>query len=1321
MSNRIVSYKYRETDSTIWISGSGGTSASIADDVRAIKKPNATPDPNYNVRIVGLNNTIGYVTDENQTIPVSSSEELWVYRGYQPIGTGDTNAYNYNPYAHRPYKLYSVVTTQSGFPAFSWLPSGSPTFPTNANIPLGPLYVGDSPKGGGITLDPNSNYGGSSNGMYQASTLAIIGNPTTESYTTQQVSGSFEIYHPEREVYPFIWTRYTAGNFTPPAAGAQFVIRAQSGTLSGSNFPLAQYQLGQTNATPQKFQNVNLPRGIYSYTSSGFDSTGANDSTAFGSTIFGLYNTYDFYVQYKAINVAASPATMRVYYTASNLTSSFFDLAADKQHSFTALAGTPSSSGVGGTLPAASLIEVQFETAQGETVPDLYAYRIDKVYASYSSSLSSSLDGIYVFNQIPQTNVEITSSIRVDAWTGSDPGAKYGSGSYSTSSYGAGELGDGNTWPTCSIKIFKGNFPNHVPAVDSQGNLISTVSQSVLTSSLFHVTQGSPTQHTMSYLMTESIFYRDCISMAVKVESGSAASSSVQNALFVKDYYLEFKNKPIVTGDGLVPTNFEGAFSGSIPFDKAEDCQPFINNISADRENSLYMDVDYQTGLYIPTNQEQIQNRTAQKADVADSNYTMARSIQPRYEGSFQSSFDLNSINGLEGGYGLPPIDYQTAFFGYANEVTDPYPMINGTTQANIKYLIDGSGKATQPNLSTWASYDLESTFQVFSTDPETGDIKYFNRARIAINPDEQQTQYLALQGSQQLREVAKRAEPVVYSQTSSAGYATDIPFGGNPNAVSNFSSDFTNYSLTALGQAWTGDRDDKIFNIYPLAGSSSVSLATTANRPGQATFVDAPFPLLTGSEQTTGGVLAEGGGIKFTTDPKAPTTTSLSDQYTISIVYNQPSTRPQTYKTKKGKWNKKSKYDSTVGDLRLKLMRSTSPSFASVGYQDITFNEPPKVRFYFGAGDYVTLDAITVFGSSNVGIEDGDEIFIIVQTSNIGDVLYQTTGKNYDECTHVEFIINASSVGNLRSDFYYGWRAFGTYDQEPVQDDKNRWNPTIEKENGPPIFPVPQGPTTTIAIAGTKTAADTADNAWNVPYWYYAGTDVTGSALSEDDDNYFSILHLSSSNANDLYGTSIQRTLPYSASLNTFFPGNLEPEDTAWPQQRLQWSLQVGDEIRFENNESTTRKIISVTPPAENQALQKVSNSSNMPKGQLRIELDQPVVGVNLDFFLIRRFVPDASTLIFQTEFPYPGPPGNRTRFITNTGEYISGSIGPSGAPTSSFLPATGSFVELPPEPLSKAQLTTTAIIFPEFPTEDINNEPDLLIEALRNNKLID
>ena len=115
--------------------------------------------------------------------------------------------------------------------------------------------------------------------------------------------------------------------------------------------------------------------------------------------------------------------------------------------------------------------------------------------------------------------------------------------------------------------------------------------------------------------------------------------------------------------------------------------------------------------------------------------------------------------------------------------------------ETNIKYLVDGTGKAIQPNLSDWGRYDLESTFQVFSTDQTTVEIAYFNRARIAINPDQQQTQYLSLQGLHPLFKVAKRVEPVLYSQTSSAGYATDIPIGGFPGTVSNYSTDFSELS----------------------------------------------------------------------------------------------------------------------------------------------------------------------------------------------------------------------------------------------------------------------------------------------------------------------------------------------------------------------------------------------------------------------------------------------------------------------------------------------------------------------------------------------
>ena len=39
----------------------------------------------------------------------------------------------------------------------------------------------------------------------------------------------------------------------------------------------------------------------------------------------------------------------------------------------------------------------------------------------------------------------------------------------------------------------------------------------------------------------------------------------------------------------------------------------------------IIMDVDYNTGILVPTNFQQIMDRTAQKADVQDSNYTTAR------------------------------------------------------------------------------------------------------------------------------------------------------------------------------------------------------------------------------------------------------------------------------------------------------------------------------------------------------------------------------------------------------------------------------------------------------------------------------------------------------------------------------------------------------------------------------------------------------------------------------------------------------------------------------------------------------------------------
>jgi hypothetical protein len=214
-------------------------------------------------------------------------------------------------------------------------------------------------------------------------------------------------------------------------------------------------------------------------------------------------------------------------------------------------------------------------------------------------------------------------------------------------------------------------------------------------------------------------------------------------------------------------------------------------------------------------------------------------------------------------------------------------------------------------------------------------------------------------------------------------------------------------------------------------------------------------------------------------------------------------------------------------------------------------------------------------------------------------------------------------------------------------------------------------------------------DNALNVPYWDFPAP----TTLDQ--------IELQSPNGNTLYGSSYQKTIAYSASDSTYFPGNKEPFDTTWPQQREPFNIQIGDEIRFENRESAFFTVTEVVAPQD---------TANF---KLRLTLDREISpSINKDFFLIRRYVRDTSILLINSEFPYPGTPGPTQKFVINTGTYISGSP---------FQPATGSYVNVPAEPLSKKQLTTSAIIFPEFPTAGIQNEPDAIIEQLRNNKLID
>ena len=1296
--SKTVAYYYKETDNSVYYSASGGNSASMALDIAAIKNPDASFNASLNARIVGLGSPVSYVTQEGFTIPVSSSEELWVYRGYQPLGTGDANAYFYNPYMHRPYKLYSVVATQSGVPSAPFLPTGSALYGTGSNFIGADTYLLPENQGGRpeLTLGANAPTSNNLNGMYNAGVLATLGNPTTESYGTASVSGTFEVYNENRNVSPFVWTRYVGGNFAPPAYGALFVITASSGIYSGSSWTLTQAQQGTLNSAPFNLDSVDLANGTYCYTSSTFDSTGVNNNEAFGSTVFGLSANYSSWLGYVANNDPTSTTDLKVFYTASNLTSSFFTLPAGQEAQFVALANTVSSSGVS-AIPNPLLSTVELDSTNPNrnlpTPPNRFAYKIQDVYSSFSSSLSQSIDGIYVFNQIPSTAIQLTASIKVGPWTGSSPGSKFGGtgteGEYGTAIYGPGETGGGDTWPTASIRIYKGNFPDYVPAVDVTGSLLPTnpVNQTFLiTESHFLVTQGADTQFTMSYNFSESVALKDCISMAISVNSGSAASTSVQNALFVKDYYLEFDNTPIVTGDGLVPVDLEGMFSGALPFDYAIDCQPFYANVANDRRQEVFFDADYSYGIYSPINFDLIISRSAIYAETPYSNYTTARIINPRYNGSATTANSINTIEGLNGGFGtLPVIEYKTAFFAYANEVTDPYPLVNGVTQASLKYLIDEKGKASQPNLSDWAGYDVEGAFL-----PEEGQNQSIARANISINPQEQQTQYLDLQGMQELFKIAKRPIPILYSQTASDGYATFLPMGGNPNQVTNYVATFTNYYFQAEGPITNLETNDKIISYTASPGIVSGQPLQYVTASGGGLPTDMVLQIIDGINPPNNIPTTYPGVLKFETDALAPSTNNLSDDWSIRQRLTQPITPPRTFRSKAGSFWKKSAYDNNIGSYSLELLKGTTGGSQTTSVPIILNSITAKLFFDTTGTNYETFNLITVLGSSRAGVRNSSrEVFIEWYAPAIEEFVEGTLGKDYSQAKYMTFTIDARSNTILKSNEYYKWNAVGNLDAENVDAKKNFYNPLVASpiNSGQTLNPRPL-PTSQVGLEGSQQGQSDVDNALNVPYWDFPTT----TTLNE--------IELQSPNGNTLYGSSYQKTIAYSASDSTYFPGNKEPFDTAWPQQREPFNVQVGDEIRFENRESAFFTVTEVIAPQD---------TANF---KLRLILDREISpSINKDFFLIRRYVRDTSIIIINTEFPYPGTPGPTQKFVINTGIY-------SG---SGFQPATGSYVNVPSEPLSKKQLTTSAVIFPEFPTAGIQNEPDVIIEQLRNNKLID
>ena len=959
----------------------------------------------------------------------------------------------------------------------------------------------------------------------------------------------------------------------------------------------------------------------------------------------------------------------------------------------------------------------------GAEVPGSFATKVVDAYVVYSQSLSSSLDGSYIFDITPTFGIlSVTASVVVSSFT--DAGAAlYGNAIYGEDEYGGGASGGGTTWTTASIILYTGSadqFPNNMPSLG--GNVFAETSSHSLT----HHEGERITLH--AEINPGDLEYNDVIKMSLRVGSGSNAPSVVENGLIVTQYSMSFSSSVVTDEDPSIPV----IFSDDLNFNYAYDCQPLLNNYSDGRLNRRIQEVDYNFGTVIPTNWQKVIDYSASRASIPESNYTSTNIINGRYDGSVIASQKYNVWSpGDSGGYGkLPSIDINKVNLAYFNKVYDPYPVLNNRTIYNIQYLIDQNGNATQPKLSDIALYNIQGTFEPTPI-YRNGAVVYDNSAIISLVGEVNETLF-PLQGEQNFDQITTRPTPILYSQKSGIfplnKYAQIVDPGGGANIaapegiemIGNEPIDpgivptFNNYSIDAFG-------DVEVFTSTRNISTETLILNTvqpedngTAGPQNNVTSSKAASNV-TGTNKdvydTADGFLTipitDGVGT-FAAENNAgvgQTTSQAYDMQWSFYVDSEPTVNRLRTRNHEGGWKGHSPIDEpNIGIVNLEVQKKSNYNSGTFGTAAIRSVKVEIVEYFNSTNasgtNNVTLNYGSI-GSSYVSVNQNQgKVQVTFNTDSIRSA-YQNAGYSGDPISQrlkISGKLNQAGSSNaLKQGNQYRIRYNGNII-------------TNVDGNGPKFFPqisTPTGTGGTTSLFGANSNPVTTATA---SFWEFSGSGAGKSTK---------ILVCSSPQLNKAYGRGFtQKDLVYTSSFNKDFPGGREPYFSQFPPIQNTWELQKYDQIRFENNEDYTYTIVNITPPDSNTD----SNLEYDDFPSLMIELDNPVVesleqnatttdggygyglsyvtssdtsatpgAVNpvyletefgqqtfrpLDMFVIRRFVPDAGSMIVTQRFPYSAIP----------------------------------------EPLS-----ANGFMVPPFTTTDLETNPDLLLQNLVDNKLIE
>ena len=264
------------------------------------------------------------------------------------------------------------------------------------------------------------------------------------------------------------------------------------------------------------------------------------------------------------------------------------------------------------------------------------------------------------------------------------------------------------------------------------------------------------------------------------------------------------------------------------------DCLVIQNDAQVNRPSSKYMDVDFTTNAITAVNEQAILSGSATRATVPDSNYTTARIINPRYNGSRSTSagFNLPATTGSTIGQ-IPNVEQLTSFFAYTpGGFGNTLATRSGSGNYVIGFLVDEIGTVYKPETS--GSPYLPNFIDAFGADSSVV-LSPTNNSRLT------QPQFT-------IYKPAVLGETILYSDTGSLGtdhlvsgsyssltfnivpglytqpYGFDaLGSGPNPTVGTTITASFTAITDQASGF-------NNITNVYTVQNTSPVRAAFSAS-----------------------------------------------------------------------------------------------------------------------------------------------------------------------------------------------------------------------------------------------------------------------------------------------------------------------------------------------------------------------------------------------------------------------------------------------------------------------------------------------------------